>query len=337
MSKLYYRALFIGIMLAIVIPLGYFTLFEINTNRHLSVPSKTHYEFVTVNHAIQPLPTQYTVDEHWATLGKALFHSPLLSQDNTISCASCHLLSFGGDDGFSVSTGVASRSGTRNSPTIFNAVFNFKQFWDGRANSLASQIEGPIHNPNEMATSWPVVVEKLSADNYFTGAFQQLGIRKITQQDIVKALTIYEESLITPNAPIDKYLLGDKTALTEQQIRGLDKFTQFGCSACHQGRNIGGNLFQKLGQVGDIPSELAADKGKYLLTKEPLDLHVFKVPSLRNVALTAPYFHNGAVKTLPEAVQIMASSQLGRELSQQDIDDLVALLHSFSAPISGSN
>ncbi|REL34154.1 cytochrome-c peroxidase [Thalassotalea euphylliae] len=334
MVKRYYQSLIVGIALAISIPFSYFVFLTISYDKSETLLNKTQYDFVNVDHAIQPLPTNYIVDQQWASLGKALFNSPLLSKDNTISCASCHMLDFGGDDGFSVSTGVGSQSGSRNSPTVLNAVFNFKQFWDGRANSLAQQIDGPIHNPIEMATSWPEVINKLSQDSYFSTAFKTLGVSHIESEHIVQALTIFEQSLITPNAPIDRYLLGDESALTPQQLRGLDKFTQFGCSACHQGRNIGGNLFQKLGQVGDIPAELAADKGKFHLTSDPLDLYVFKVPSLRNVALTAPYFHNGAVKTLPEAIQIMAKTQLGRELSSEDINDLVALLESFTAPMS---
>ena len=333
MVKQYYQSLIAGIALAIITPFAYFVFLTLNDNDVDTAAVKTQYEFVTVNHPIQPLPTITAIDERWVTLGKALFNSPLLSKDNTISCASCHMLDFGGDDGFSVSTGVENKQGVRNSPTVLNAVFNFKQFWDGRANSLAQQIDGPIHNPVEMGTSWQDITEKLRQDVYFSGAFERLGINQIEAKHIINALTVFEQSLITPNAPIDRFLMGDASALSEQQIRGLDKFNTFGCSACHQGRNIGGNLFQKLGQVGDIPPELAADKGKFALTSDPLDLYVFKVPSLRNVAETAPYFHNGAIKTLPEAVQIMAKTQLGRELSSQDIDDLVALLESFTAPV----
>jgi cytochrome c peroxidase len=176
-------------------------------------------------------------------LGKALFNSPLLSKDNTISCASCHMIDFGGDDGFPVSTGINNSQGNRNSPTVLNTTFNFRQFWDGRARTLAEQTVGPIHNPVEMGSSWDEIIPKVSQDSYFNKAFKTLSADGVTPNNIIKAITTYEESLITPNSPIDNYLLGDKEALTAQQVRGLALFKNYGCSTCHQGRNIGGNIY----------------------------------------------------------------------------------------------
>lgn len=298
---------------------------------------ETQYDYQYVDGPIQPLPKIKAIDHNWRLLGQALFHSTLLSSDNSVSCASCHVISLGGDDGFAVSTGVDDQLGQRNSPTVLNAVFNFRQFWDGREQNLALQIEGPIHNPVEMATSWPEVITKLNADPYFSSAFTSISSQGVTKENIVKALVTFEQSLVTPDAPIDRYLLGDKSALTEQQIRGLDKFISFGCATCHQGKNIGGNFYQKLGRLDEIPVKLKLDLGLYEFSKDPADKFTFKVPSLRNIAQTAPYFHNGSVATLPEAVSIMAKTQLGMDISNQDKADIVALLQSFSAPIQELN
>jgi cytochrome c peroxidase len=243
------------------------------------------------------------------------------------------MIDFGGDDGFPVSTGVNNSKGKRNSPTVLNSTFNFRQFWDGRASTLNDQISGPVHNPSEMASSWPEIINKLQSDKYFSKTFKQLSSKGITVDNILKAITVYEESLITPNSPIDQYLLGDNSALSEQQKRGLDMFIIYGCTSCHQGRNIGGNIYQKLGRINDIPEILTLDQGKYDVSKLEKDRFVFKVPTLRNIAETAPYFHNGAIDTLPEAVRIMASTQLGRQLTDSEVDDIVALLQAFSAKV----
>ena len=327
----YHISLIIGIVVCSIVPLAlYYLSFEQSTVR---AEQETIYHFENVSGPIQPIPRKLEIDTRWVNLGKALFHSPLLSQDNTISCSSCHLIDFGGDDGFPVSTGVNSAKGERNSPSVLNSSFNFRQFWDGRASSLSEQISGPVHNPVEMGSSWAEIVKKLSSDSYFNKTFYSLSSQGVTSENIIKAITTYEESLITPDAPIDRYLLGDKSALTEQQQRGLKHFTEYGCTTCHQGINIGGNLYQKLGRVNEIPDILTLDLGKFDITREEQDKYVFKVPSLRNVADTAPYFHNGAVDNLPQAVRIMASSQLGRELPDNEIDDIVALLHAFSSKV----
>lgn len=331
MNSRYYLFLTLGIVACAVVP---FSLYYVSSEQStIQAEQKTVYYYEKVAGPIQPIPRKMEIDTRWVSLGKALFHSPLLSQNNTISCSSCHLIDFGGDDGFPVSTGVNNGKGVRNSPTVLNSSFNFRQFWDGRVGSLGEQIVGPLHNPVEMGSSWPQIIEKLSNDNYFSKTFRSLSQQGVTSENIVKAITIYEESLITPNAPIDRFLLGDNSALTEQQQRGLHLFTNHGCTSCHQGTNIGGNLYQKLGRVNEIPEILTEDLGKYLLTKQEHDRYVFKVPSLRNVADTGPYFHNGAIESLPQAVRIMASSQLGRELPENEVEDIVALLHAFSSKV----
>ena len=333
MHTRYHTSLVFAIFACSLVPLSLYFLSGEQSTKDLDAEQKTVYHFEKVDGPIQPIPRKMEIDTRWVNLGKALFHSPLLSENNTISCSSCHLIDFGGDDGFPVSTGVNNAKGVRNSPTVLNSSFNFRQFWDGRAGSLSEQISGPVHNPVEMGSSWAQIVEKLNSDSYFRKAFLSLSLQGVTRENIVKAITIYEESLITPDAPIDRYLLGDKNALTKQQQRGLEHFINHGCSTCHQGTNIGGNLYQKLGRVNAIPEILIQDPGKYQITNQEQDKNVFKVPSLRNVADTGPYFHNGAVDTLPQAVRIMASSQLGRELPEHEIEDIVALLHAFSSKV----
>ncbi|GLS28186.1 hypothetical protein GCM10007877_39050 [Marinibactrum halimedae] len=285
---------------------------------------------------IQPIPSIRRIESQWVVLGQALFTSPLLSKDSSVSCATCHDLANGGEDSMAVSTGIGGLKGTRNAPSVFNAVFNFRQFWDGRSHDLSDQIAGPIHNPLEMGSNWEEVINKLSKDDYFSHAFKALSEEGVTQANIIKAITIFEESLITPNAPVDRYLLGDKHALSPDQERGLQKFIDYGCVTCHQGRNIGGNVFQKIGRIDRVPKHLLKDKGRYLITENKFDEHVFKVPSLRNIEKTAPYFHDGSVADLNQAIRIMARGQLGLELEDNDVSDLRAALTAFTGEMPAS-
>ncbi len=327
-QKGYYHGLLGSFLACILVLVGYY--FKVTESNSSSEVLEAQYHYQTVDGPIQPLPVLIEANQEWVQLGKALFNSKLLSKDNSISCASCHMLDFGGDDGLPVSLGIENQLGDRNAPTVLNAVFNFRQFWDGRSLDLIEQATGPIHNPKEMASHWDQVIEKLENASEFKQAFEALSPDGVTSSNIVQAITRFEETLITPNAPIDKYLLGDSNALTAQQKRGLEKFVNFGCSSCHQGRNIGGNLYQKLGRIDFVPEELLDDLGRYNITHDEADKHVFKVPSLRNIAETAPYFHTGSITSLEDAVNIMAKAQLGMDLSQDDIDDIVALLKSFS-------
>jgi len=336
MSTRYFQWLGFAFVTCLAILLAYYLMTRPKVMA--STSTSNSYSKPEVTGAIQPLPDLLNIDTEWVNLGKALFHSKLLSKDNSISCASCHMIDYGGDDGFPLSLGVNSQLGERNSPTVLNAVFNFRQFWDGRSSNLAEQVSGPIHNPKEMDTNWAQVIIKLEQANEFKQAFAELGSPRINANDIIRAITAYQETLITPNAPIDLFLKGNLQALSEQQKRGYNKFRTFGCISCHQGKNIGGNLYQKLGRLDiHVPEDLLQDLGRYQITKAESDKHVFKVPSLRNVADTAPYFHNGSVETLEQAVTIMAKAQLGRQLEQQDVQDLVAFLKSLSAPVQGGH
>ena len=329
MTYRYLLSVMVGLISVAGLLLGYYLSMLPGTSQ-VMVRTPTEYEYVSIAGPIQPIPKLKSIDPLWRNLGRALFNSPLLSTDNTVACASCHVVSQGGDDGFPVSAGINGSIGSRNSPTVLNSAFNFRQFWDGRSADLAEQVLGPIHNPIEMGSNFSQIILKLKQSPEFVQAFRQVSPAGITQEAIIKALVTFEESLITPNAPIDRFLMGDKFALSAQQKIGYRKFVDFGCVSCHQGRNIGGNLYQRLGRIAGVPEKLLKDKGRFKITKNPNDQYVFKVPSLRNINRTAPYFHNGSVATLSEAVTIMAKGQLGIDLTKSDIEDLLALFEAFN-------
>jgi cytochrome c peroxidase len=224
--------------------------------------------------------------------------------------------------------------GTVNAPTIFNVALNFSFFWDGRARSLEQQMDGPIHDINEMGSSWPIITDRLNARDDYRSEFLAIYKSRASEFTIKDAIAAYERSLITLNAPFDRYLRGDRDALTEQQSYGYTLFKNFGCVACHQGRGVGGNMFQVLGVVHSYFDERGnitkADYGRFNVTGDERDRFRFKVPSLRNVALTAPYFHDGSAATLDDAVRTMARYQLGRTLSNEDLAAIVAFLNSLT-------
>ncbi len=291
------------------------------------------------NEPIEPLPTSIDVDKKKAALGRQLFFDTLLSSDNNISCASCHDIGAWGAENRDVSEGVKRQLGERNSPTVFNSAFNFKQFWDGRADDLSHQAAGPVVNPIEMGmASWNDVIKKLKhdqrprKDSSYTSAFMDAYGKDISKELVTDAIAEYEKTLITPNAPFDRYLRGDTGAITSTQKRGYELFKSYGCVACHQGANVGGNMFQKIGVLNDInmnPGSLSDDLGRYTVTRNEWDKRVFKVPSLRLAVKTPPYFHNGSVKTIEEAVDIMIKYQLGREVPQEDRDAIIQFLESL--------
>jgi len=288
---------------------------------------------------IRPIPSNLYLNARKVQLGHTLFHDPRLSHDNTISCASCHNLIKGGVDGQPTSTGINGATGPINAPTVFNSGFNFRQFWDGRAKNLEEQAAGPIHNPIEMGSNWREVIMKLEQDSYYIEQFNLLYLDGLNSHTIQDAIATFERALYTPNSRFDRYLSGDKNALTEKEILGYQRFKAYGCISCHQGMNIGGNMFQHFGVMGnyfeDRGNITQVDLGRYNVTNDPADKFVFKVPSLRNIALTAPYFHDGSAKTLPEAVRVMGRYQLGRMLSDEDIELLVAFLKTLTGEYNG--
>lgn len=271
-------------------------------------------------------------------LGKALFFDPRLSSSGVFSCNSCHNLATGGDDNRETSIGHGWQKGQRNAPTVFNSVFNKSQFWDGRAEDLKAQAKGPIQAGGEMANTSPRVVETFKSMpqyvEWFHSAFPEEA-DPITLDNVANALAAYEVTLVTP-APFDAYLNGDDTAIGPEEKQGLGLFMEKGCSACHSGVNLGGEGYYPFGLVEKPTADVLPenDKGRFAVTNVPEDSYVFRVPSLRNVAITAPYFHSGKVWDLREAVAIMGTTQLGEELTQKEIDQLVAFLHSLTGKLS---
>ena len=286
------------------------------------------------NEAIKPLPLKLDLNLKWVTLGDRLFHDTRLSQDNSISCASCHQLSLGGTDRQPRSTGVGGVRGGIKAPTVYNSGFNFVQFWDGRANTLEEQAAGPVHNPREMASNWPEVIRKLSADPEMVEAFAELFPDGITSQAIVSAIAEFERSLVTANSRFDRWLRGDDAAIDSFELRGYQLFKGYGCISCHQGVNAGGNLYAYMGAMGDYFADRGrkvaeADLGRFNVTKKVEDKHFFKVPSLRLAAINPPYFHDGSVSKLSEAVRVMGRYQLGRDIPQDEVAAIAAFLYTL--------
>jgi len=279
---------------------------------------------------IKPIPTDMKVNEVKAELGKKLFFDPILSKDGTISCATCHDLQNGGDDGLKFSFGINGQEGDINSPTVYNAVFNFRQFWDGRAKDLKEQVRGPIENPVEMGHTMHAAVETLKKNKMYVKYFSAIYKEGITKDTIADAIAEFEKTLITPNSPFDRYLKGDQEAISPKAKEGYLLFKSKGCILCHHGVNVGGNFYNKFGIYNDTDSK---HLGRYAITKREEDKYVFKVPSLRNIALTAPYMHDGRVSTLSKAVEFMTEYQLGRYMEAGDTEAIVAFLKSLTGEL----
>ncbi len=270
-------------------------------------------------------------------LGKALFFDPRLSASGVFSCYSCHNLTTGGDDNMEVSVGHGWQKGPRNSPTVFNSVLNEAQFWDGRAADLAEQAKGPIQAGVEMANTPETVVETLKSMpqyvGWFTAAFPE-DADPVSFDNMAMAIEAFEATLLTPS-PFDSFLNGDTQALTDEQRAGLELFIDKGCAACHSGVNVGGHGYYPFGLIERPGAEILPpdDKGRFAVTETVDDEYVFRASPLRNIALTAPYFHSGKVWDLKVAVQIMAESQLGAPLEDDDAEKIVAFLDSLTGQI----
>jgi cytochrome c peroxidase len=286
-----------------------------------------------LNEPIQPLPEKLDLDAGKVSLGRALFHDKRLSKDNSISCASCHDLAKGGVDGRKSALGIKGQVGPINTPTVLNSGFNFRQFWNGRAATLEEQAAGPVHNPGEMGSNWQEVLGKLGQDAKVVGLFKSVYADGLQPRNIQDSIATFERSLVTPSR-FDRYLRGETNAITEDERRGYQLFKNYGCVACHQGINVGGNMYQTFGVLGNYFKDRGnitdADLGRYAVTKNELDRYVFKVPSLRNVALTAPYFHDGSAPTLEAAVEIMFRYQLGRPAPAADKASIISFLKSLT-------
>jgi len=286
------------------------------------------FQILSAEDKVTPIPLDISFDTKKALLGKKLFFDTRLSKDNSLSCASCHQLPGGGADALALSFGVDGAVGTMNSPSVLNSVFNFVQFWDGRADTLEDQALGPIENPLEMANTIQNVVKMAEDDPFYKKEFSIIYTDGVNAKNILNAIAEFERALTTPNSKFDKYLRGDKKALNSQEIRGWKRFNDLGCISCHNGVNIGANMYQKSGIIVAIKDKESL--GRYNITKRDVDKFVFKVPSLRNIELTAPYFHNGSTDTLENAIYKMGYYQLGISIDGEDIQDIQAFLKTLT-------
>ena len=286
--------------------------------------------FLQSSQLIVPIEPYVISNEQKLLLGKKLFFEPKFSEDNTVSCASCHNLDVGGDDNTQFSTGVGGKQGILNSPTVFNAKYNFVQFWDGRASTLQEQISGPIHDPLEMNSNFKQIIQKLKQEHEYVKLFKEVYHDSIKQEHIIDALVEFEKALVTPNSRFDAYLKGNQTALSHDEKQGFKRFQEYGCIACHNGVNLGGNLFQKVGIFKPFIYDNEDYLGRYHVTKKEEDKYFYKVPSLRNIELTSPYLHSGELQTLQETVEFMLEYQVGIQPTQKDIDDIVSFLKTLT-------
>ncbi|HDY7580625.1 TPA: cytochrome-c peroxidase [Vibrio vulnificus] len=270
------------------------------------------------------------LDAKKVELGKTLWFEPRLSASNTISCNSCHNVAKGGVDNLPSSIGHKWAIGPINSPTVFNSDLNFVQFWNGRAKDLQEQAARPIENPLEMAFTHQLAIDTLkSIPQYRTWFKQAYGVEEFTLEQVTDAIATFEKTLRTPNAPFDLWLRGEDSALTTAQVEGYELFKAKGCTACHSGPLAGGQMYQKMGLVK--PFETAnPDVGRKAITGKEFDEFVFKVPTLRNIELTYPYFHDGSVWDLQEAVEVMADVQLGQKLTNDESGKITEFLKSLT-------
>lgn len=290
---------------------------------------------------VRPIHAELEYDKAKAVLGYELFHDPRLSVDNTVSCATCHELSTAGVDNHQYSHGVDDQLGGVNAPTVFNAVYNFVQFWDGRAADLAAQAAGPPLNPVEMASpSFEHIIEKLEADKAFAKAFKEVYPDGITEANITDAIEQFERTLVTPGSRFDKWLLGDDSAITAEELEGYQLFKQYDCATCHVGHNLGGLSYELMGlrkhYFADRGLELTVeDNGRFKETQLERDRHRFKVPGLRNIEHTWPYYHDGTRETLEDAVRDMGTYQSGVELTESEVAKMVSFLKTLTGEYQG--
>ena len=300
------------------------------------------------NEPIQPLPKIVKYDREKALLGKKLYFDPILSKDNTISCASCHNLELGGVDNLKFSFGIKGQKGIINTPTVLNSIFNFRQMWDGRTKTLAHQVQFPITNPVEMGNSFQNLIKTLKNNSYYNETFNNIYKNGITIENIGDALEEFQKTLITPSA-FDDYLRGDENAITSDQKKGYELFFKKGCVSCHNGINIGGGLYAQFGLTDEemahnltnqstndnvTKNEYNPDLGLYNITKNDFDKFYFKVPTLRNVALTYPYLHNGRIETLNETISSIAKAQLGLDLTKEETFLIEEFLKSLNGKVT---
>ncbi|NTW70119.1 MAG: cytochrome-c peroxidase [Chlorobiaceae bacterium] len=279
---------------------------------------------------VTPIAVPKVADQAMVELGKKLFFDPRLSKSGFISCNSCHNLSMGGSDNLKSSVGHKWNQGPINSPTVLNSGMNLAQFWDGRAKDLKEQAGGPIGNPGEMSFTHDLAVAVLQSIPAYVDEFKQVfNADTIDIDKVTTAIAAFEETLVTPNARFDKWLNGDDAAITKEELAGYELFKSSGCTNCHNGPALGGNSFQKMGVVTPFMTKSKV-VGRIAVTKDIADRFKFKVPTLRNVELTYPYFHDGGAPTLSKAVEVMGQIQLGKTYTPEENASLVAFLKSLT-------
>lgn len=293
--------------------------------------------------ASPPIPADNPQTAEKIELGRKLFFDKRLSKDGTISCNTCHNVMGSGTDNLPTSKGIKGQLGGRNAPTVWNSAFMSVMFWDGRRNTLEEQAKGPLTNPIEMGMeNHDAVIKRVKSSPEYVAEFEKVfGKDSVNIDNLARAIASYERTLLTPNSPFDKMVKGDSKAMSAAAQRGMNKVQEVGCMACHMGPNFAGpalppgqGFYQKFPTFTDNDYEkkyqFSKDLGRYEATKKDADKNMFRVQTWRNVALTAPYFHNGKVKDLSEAVRVMAKMQLNKDLSKADVDDIVAFLKSLN-------
>jgi cytochrome c peroxidase len=287
---------------------------------------------------ITPIPTTVAARPDKVSLGERLFNDVRLSRSATVACGTCHRLDAGGADNQAVATGLDGQPLDFNTPSIFNVALDALLDWRGNYRSIEAQNAAVLRDAHIMDTDWASLLAALRADAAYRAGFSAIYRAEPGHDEVIDALAAYQRSLLTPNSRFDRYLRGEPHALSTEEQHGYELFKSYGCVACHQGVNVGGNLYQRFGVFADPFAgrpERRADLGRFVLTGDPADRHVFRVPSLRNVALTAPYFHDGSAPSLSDAVTVMARSQLGRTLPRTDTALIVAFLRTLTGELRG--
>ena len=292
-----------------------------------------------VNEPIQPIPLHLDLDEKKVALGEKLFRDVRLSSDKKLACISCHGLDTGGVDRMTRSRGVNGQLNLVNTPTVFNSGFNFKLDWDGKHENLFINVDSPLLSPIMMGGKWEEIIPMLRSFPDYVKAFAKAYPDGITKDNVKDAIATFEKSLYTPNSRFDQFLRGNSNALTQEEKEGYNLFEDYGCVSCHQGINVGGNMFQKFGVMGnyfaDRGNVTKADWGRFNNTGQKKDRYVFRVPSLRNVELTPPYFHDGTAQTLEQAINVMVKYQLGRSLKSEKINLIIQFLKTLNGDYQG--
>ncbi len=300
----------------------------------LFFPSLSVAELNVRDEPIRPLPLSSNEDPAKVALGQVLFQDKRLSENGRISCSSCHLLDYYGMDRVEFSTGANEQLAEIKTPTVINSRFSFRQFWNGRVVTLSEQIEVTVESRHELNSSWPKLLAKLRQDRHLRQQFEQIYEQGLNKNSVVDALVTFERTLISTNAPFDRWLRGEEGVLSKKALRGYKLFKSYGCISCHQGQNVGGNMFARMGAMGNYfvdrnDDMTLADLGLFSLTDNEDDKHVFKIPSLRLAALNRYFFHDASVDSLQEAIKVMGKYQLGRELPEKDVVLIAEFLQSL--------